>query len=90
MLYTEYFTTNSKEESPIKIAQNIEIFSPAQDLEMAVDPEILLEKQMFEMRISGIAKSDEVEWFIDNKKYSKILGSKFYGQFKKANIQLRL
>jgi hypothetical protein len=41
--------------------QNIEIFRPAQDLKMTVDPRIPLEKQMFEMRVFGILESDKVE-----------------------------
>jgi penicillin-binding protein 1C len=69
--------------------QNIEIFRPAQDLKMTVDPRIPLEKQMFEMRISGIAKSDEVEWFIDNKKYSKILASKFLWPIQKGKHSVK-
>ncbi len=87
--YTEYFIANSKEESPIKIVQNIEIFRPAQGLEMAIDPRIPLEKQMFEMRVSGILESDEVEWFIDNKKYLKILGSKFLWQIQKGKHSVK-
>jgi hypothetical protein len=44
---------------------------------------------MFEMRISGIASSDEVEWIIDDKKYPKMLGPKFLWPIQKGKHSVK-
>ena len=78
--YTEYFTANSLENLPITADihnQSREIMRPANGLEIAFDPRIPSEKQMFEMHISGVTDIDQVEWIIDEAKLPKIAGSKF-------------
>jgi len=85
--YTEYFIYG-KDISPanktLVIDNKIRILRPDNGLEMAFDPRIPPDKQAFEMRLSGVNDSDEVEWIIDGKKSSKMTGSKFLWQTAKG------
>jgi penicillin-binding protein 1C len=78
--YTEYFIPGKDVSVANKSAEpdnKIRILRPDNGLEMAFDPRIPPEKQAFEMRLSGMLESDEVEWVIDGVKSSKVNGSKF-------------
>ena len=76
-MHTEYFLPE-EEKSPVELATNkIDIFRPANGLEMAIDPRIPHNKQAFEMRLSGALETDTVEWVIDNEKHVPTLGITF-------------
>jgi penicillin-binding protein 1C len=76
-MHTEYFLPE-EEKSPVELTTNkIDIFRPANGLEMAIDPRIPHNKQAFEMRLSGALETDTVEWVIDNEKHAPTLGITF-------------
>lgn len=78
--YTEYFIPGKNISTANEAAEpdnKIRILRPDNGLEMAFDPRIPSEKQAFEMRLSGVLDSDEVEWVIDGEKSPKVTGSKF-------------
>lgn len=77
--HTEYFVPQEEEKKSAvaPASDKINIFRPANGMEMAVDPRIPPKKQVFEMRLSGALETDEVEWIIDDKKHNRTTGTKF-------------
>ncbi len=77
--FTEYFinttSTNDKADTTDEV-KRIQIVKPSYGLEIAIDPRIPREKQAFEMIVSNVDDTDEVEWIINNN-HKKIIGSKF-------------
>ncbi len=76
---TEYFLADSL---PIqgdsrRPTASIQIARPANNLEMAFDPRIPPEKQAFEMRLSGVLDTDQVEWTVNDQRFAKTMGAKF-------------
>jgi penicillin-binding protein 1C len=55
----------------------IQIARPTSNLEMAFDPRIPPKKQAFEMRLSGVLDTDQVEWMVDDQRFAKTVGAKF-------------
>jgi len=77
---TEYFIANNQTDNKkLEYVQNqaIKICRPAKNLEMAIDPRVPRDKQVFEMAVSGILEDDQVEWIIDDKQYPLVTGNKF-------------
>lgn len=62
---------------PPHTAAAIQIARPTSNLEMAFDPRIPPEKQAFEMRLSGVLDTDQVEWMVDDQRFAKTMGAKF-------------
>ena len=82
--------TAEKKVSELKMPEKkIEIFRPTDGLEMAFDPRIPSDKQAFEMSLSGILESDEVEWKIDQEPAQRALGSKFLWLIKKGKHRVK-
>ena len=90
--YPEYFLPETAERKVVELKlpeKKIEIFRPTDGLEMAFDPRIPSEKQAFEMSLSGILESDEVEWQIDQESKERMLGSKFLWLIKKGKHRVK-
>jgi penicillin-binding protein 1C len=83
---TEYFLSENQLETKSKSpkVKQITITRPSDNLEMAFDPRIPSDKQAFEMRLSGVLATDEVEWIVDDKKCEKIMGANFLWPTKKG------
>lgn len=83
---TEYFLPEeeARASAPVGASERIAIFRPANGLEMAYDPRIPREKQAFEMRLTGVLATDEVEWIIDEKHHARAVGDKFVWHMEKG------
>lgn len=76
--YTEYFPAGRLDQSlPMPASQKITILRPAEHLDMAFDPRIPPEKQLFEMRLAGMDDHDLARWQIDDHIYPDMKGQSF-------------
>ena len=63
--YSEYFLPGTGEQPPAARAEALEIARPPMGLEMALDPRLAPEDQVFVMRLRNAPKGAPVEWRID-------------------------
>lgn len=88
--YTEYFLPqNSRNflEQIEKVNTEIDILRPTAGLNIAFDPRVPAQKQVFEMSVSNLLESDEVEWKVDDKIYVTI-GGKFFWPLAKGHHEV--
>lgn len=88
--YTEYFMPQNSLNFLGEVKKNnseIDILRPTENLNIAFDPRVPAQKQVFEMSISNLLESDEVEWNINNKLYV-VIGGKFFWTLQKGRHEV--
>ena len=62
---------------------------PTEDLQMAIDPRIPIGNQMFEFRLVGVEKTDQVRWKIKEEESKYSLGSTYLWPLKRGSHSVR-
>lgn len=75
---TEYFIPRDMARAvTVSGEQPVSLYRPAQGLQMAFDPRIPAEKQMFEMQLLGVQEDDDVVWMVDGVEAARRKGALF-------------
>lgn len=88
---SEYFMpgTDFAQDKPLPKTEGLQITRPSNGLNMAVDPRLPPDKQVFEFALSGSQPQDNISWILDGNTIGNTQGPKYKWQLSRGKHDLQ-